>query len=39
MSDFVLGLANPIDVAVTPNGGLAVADWVTGNVFEISYQP
>lgn len=39
MSDFVLGLANPIDVAVTPGGGLAVADWVTGNVFEISYAP
>jgi glucose/arabinose dehydrogenase len=39
MSDFVLGVANPIDVAITPNGGLAVADWVTGNVFEISYTP
>jgi glucose/arabinose dehydrogenase len=39
MSDFVLGLANPIDVAVSPDGGLAVADWITGNVFEIRYTP
>ena len=39
MSDFVLGLADPIDVAVTPSGGLAVADWATGNVFEIRLRP
>lgn len=37
MSDFVLGLADPIDVAVAPDGALVVADWATGHVFKISY--
>ncbi len=39
MSDFVLGLADPIDVTVAPDGALVVADWVNGNVFKISYAP
>ncbi len=39
MSDFLLGLGAPVDVTVTPAGGLAVADWATGNIFEISYAP
>ena len=36
-SDFMLGLAAPIDVAQTPSGGLVVADWATGHIFEISF--
>lgn len=39
MSDFLLGLADPIDVTVAPDGALVVADWATGHVFKIGYAP
>ncbi len=38
-TDFMLGLAAPIDVAQTPSGGLAVADWATSHIFEVIFQP
>lgn len=38
MTDFATGFAAPIDVAVSPAGGLYVVDWATGIIFEISYQ-
>jgi DNA-binding beta-propeller fold protein YncE len=36
MSDFATGFAQPIDVAVGPNGNLYVADYATGIIFKIS---
>jgi glucose/arabinose dehydrogenase len=36
MSDFAVGFAAPIDVAVGPEGGLYVADWATGIIFRIT---
>ncbi len=37
-TDFMLGLAAPIDVTQTPSGGLVVADWATGHIFQVSYS-
>jgi glucose/arabinose dehydrogenase len=37
-TDFLLGLAAPIDVIQTPSGGIAVADWATGHIFQVSIQ-
>ena len=37
-TDFMLGLAAPIDVTQTPSGGLVVADWATGHIFEVSFR-
>lgn len=37
-ADFMLGLAAPIDVIQTPSGGIAVADWATGHIFQVSYS-
>jgi YD repeat-containing protein len=39
ISDFALGLADPVDVTVSPEGALVVADWATGHIFKISYAP
>jgi glucose/arabinose dehydrogenase len=39
VSDFALGFASPIDVTQSPEGALLVADWATGHIFKISYQP
>ena len=36
--DFAMGFAAPIDVTVSPNGSLYVADWATGIIFKISYS-
>jgi hypothetical protein len=36
-NNFATGFAAPIDVAVSPNGSLYVADWATGIIFKISY--
>ena len=38
-ADFATGFAAPIDLTVSPDGSLFVADWATGIVFKISYQP
>jgi len=38
VSDFMLGLAAPIDVVQTPSGGLAVADWATSHIFEVELK-
>jgi len=35
--NFATGLAAPIDVAVSADGSLYVADWATGIIFRISY--
>ena len=37
MADFSLGYTAPIDVIVGPDGNLYVADYWTGNIFQISY--
>ncbi|MCP5095868.1 MAG: hypothetical protein GY943_09970 [Chloroflexi bacterium] len=37
-SNFATGLAAPIDVTVSPDGSLHVADWATGIIFKISYS-
>lgn len=37
MTDFATGFAAPVDVVVGPEGGLYVADWATGIIFEIRY--
>jgi glucose/arabinose dehydrogenase len=34
---FVTGLLRPIDVVITPDGGLAIADWATGHVWRVDY--
>ena len=36
-SNFATGFAAPIDVTVSQNGSLYVADWATGIIFRISY--
>ncbi len=36
---FVTGLIRPIDVTVSPDGWLIVADFVYGNVWRVVYQP
>lgn len=38
MTDFATGFAAPVDVTVSPNGSLYVADWATGVLFEITYE-
>ncbi len=37
-SNFATGFAAPIDVTVSSDGSLFVADWATGIIFKISYQ-
>jgi glucose/arabinose dehydrogenase len=39
ISDFALGFASPIDVTISPDGALLVADWATGHIFRIAYSP
>ncbi len=39
VSDFALGFASPIDVTQSPDGALLVADWATGHIFKIIYNP
>lgn len=39
ISDFALGFASPIDVTQSPDGALIVADWATGHIFKIAYNP
>lgn len=36
-TNFATGFAAPIDVTVSPDGSLYVADWATGIIFRISY--
>ena len=38
-SDFVLGLAAPVDLTQSPDGALLIADWATGHIFKIAYYP
>ena len=38
MDDFLLGLAAPIDIIQTPTGGLLIADWATGHIFQVTPQ-
>ena len=38
-ADFATGFAAPIDLTVSPDGSLFVADWATGILFKIAYTP
>jgi glucose/arabinose dehydrogenase len=37
-SDFVLGLAAPVDVTLSADGALLVADWATGHIYRVFYN-
>jgi glucose/arabinose dehydrogenase len=39
LSDFAVGFASPIDVTISPDGSVVVADWANGNIYSISYAP
>jgi glucose/arabinose dehydrogenase len=36
---FVTGLIRPIDLAIAPDGSLAIADYINGHVWRVRYAP